>query len=263
MASGPTVGEGDRAREKQRFTESKVYTKKAFKGLKKNNIVNTTTNTVPLLLTQCLHDAFPFVTSLTVYSRSPSILDLSEFYYWTEDLPPVLESYPNMARSLTKPSLLTTSFTERFKCSCLAPLSVDPMEATKKAKDLVGNTWQHLKTSPNFADATMGRIAQGAKVLAECGDEKILPFVDGKRLVEEKESSPLPSCVSNDAGAEHCSGGQKPISDSSRQQGPSSQGSRLSLLLVLCCHSCRVLGEEGCVSEAAFIWLVFYRCAHG
>ncbi|KAM1717929.1 hypothetical protein ACFX11_025707 [Malus domestica] len=45
MASGPTVGEGDGAREKQRFTESKVYTRKAFKGLKKNNIVNNTANT--------------------------------------------------------------------------------------------------------------------------------------------------------------------------------------------------------------------------
>ncbi|KAM1360051.1 hypothetical protein ACFX11_046992 [Malus domestica] len=40
MASGPTVGEGDGAREKQRFTESKVYTRKAFKGPKKNNIIN-------------------------------------------------------------------------------------------------------------------------------------------------------------------------------------------------------------------------------
>ncbi|KAB2612571.1 transcription factor GTE4-like [Pyrus ussuriensis x Pyrus communis] len=40
MASGPTVGEGDGAREKQRFTESKVYTRKAFKGPKKTNIIN-------------------------------------------------------------------------------------------------------------------------------------------------------------------------------------------------------------------------------
>ncbi|XP_048437943.1 GLABRA2 expression modulator isoform X2 [Pyrus x bretschneideri] len=46
-------------------------------------------------------------------------------------------------------------------------------EATKKAEDLAGNTWQHLKTSPSFADAAMGRIAQGTKVLAEGGYEKI------------------------------------------------------------------------------------------
>ncbi|KAM1292021.1 hypothetical protein ACFX13_019374 [Malus domestica] len=61
-------------------------------------------------------------------------------------------------------------------------------EATKKAEDLAGNTWQHcefllsiiipfsfklVKTSPSFADAAMGRIAQGTKVLAEGGYEKI------------------------------------------------------------------------------------------
>ncbi|KZV53768.1 hypothetical protein F511_00034 [Dorcoceras hygrometricum] len=46
-------------------------------------------------------------------------------------------------------------------------------EATKKAEDLAGNTWQHLKTSPSLADAALGRIAQGTKVLAEGGYEKI------------------------------------------------------------------------------------------
>ncbi|KAK9949433.1 hypothetical protein M0R45_004955 [Rubus argutus] len=46
-------------------------------------------------------------------------------------------------------------------------------EASKKAEDLAGNTWQHLKTSPSFADAAMGRIAQGTKVIAEGGYERI------------------------------------------------------------------------------------------
>ncbi|CAJ1940225.1 unnamed protein product [Sphenostylis stenocarpa] len=46
-------------------------------------------------------------------------------------------------------------------------------EATRKAESLAGNTWQHLKTSPSFAEAAMGRIAQGTKVLAEGGYEKI------------------------------------------------------------------------------------------
>ncbi|KAG6572408.1 Transcription factor GTE4, partial [Cucurbita argyrosperma subsp. sororia] len=44
MASGPTVDEvgvGDGGREKQRYVESKVYTRKAFKGQKKNNYNNT------------------------------------------------------------------------------------------------------------------------------------------------------------------------------------------------------------------------------
>ncbi|KAJ8765568.1 hypothetical protein K2173_014690 [Erythroxylum novogranatense] len=46
-------------------------------------------------------------------------------------------------------------------------------EASRKAEDLAGNTWQHLKTSPNFTEAALGRIAQGTKVLAEGGYEKI------------------------------------------------------------------------------------------
>ncbi|XAR73461.1 hypothetical protein NMG60_11007433 [Bertholletia excelsa] len=46
-------------------------------------------------------------------------------------------------------------------------------EATRKAEDLAGNTWQHLKTAPSIADAALGRIAQGTKVLAEGGYEKI------------------------------------------------------------------------------------------
>ncbi|KAK7361302.1 hypothetical protein VNO77_03352 [Canavalia gladiata] len=46
-------------------------------------------------------------------------------------------------------------------------------DATRKAENLAGNTWQHLKTSPSFTEAAMGRIAQGTKVLAEGGYEKI------------------------------------------------------------------------------------------
>ncbi|KAM5578338.1 F-box/LRR-repeat MAX2 [Rosa sericea] len=117
-------------------------------------------STDPALLAHRLRVAFPSVTSLTVYSRSSSTvqivanlwpglrrvklvrwhprpplgadfdplfqqcqtlsdLDLSEFYYWASDLPPVLEAHPNVARSLTKLNLLTASFTftEGFKAN--------------------------------------------------------------------------------------------------------------------------------------------------
>ncbi|KAI4328151.1 hypothetical protein L6164_020532 [Bauhinia variegata] len=46
-------------------------------------------------------------------------------------------------------------------------------ETTRKAENLAGNTWQHLKTSPSFTEAALGRIAQGTKVLAEGGYERI------------------------------------------------------------------------------------------
>lgn len=46
-------------------------------------------------------------------------------------------------------------------------------EASKKAEDLAGNVWQHLKTGPSVTDAAVGRIAQGTKVLAEGGYDKV------------------------------------------------------------------------------------------
>ncbi|XP_073010521.1 GLABRA2 expression modulator-like [Typha latifolia] len=46
-------------------------------------------------------------------------------------------------------------------------------EATKRAEELSRNTWQHLKTGPSFSEAAMGMIAQGTKVIAEGGYDKI------------------------------------------------------------------------------------------
>ncbi|XP_020678957.1 GEM-like protein 1 isoform X1 [Dendrobium catenatum] len=46
-------------------------------------------------------------------------------------------------------------------------------ETAKKTEDFAGNFWQHLKTGPSFADAALGRVAQGSKVIAEGGYEKI------------------------------------------------------------------------------------------
>ncbi|XP_035832781.1 GEM-like protein 1 [Helianthus annuus] len=46
-------------------------------------------------------------------------------------------------------------------------------EATKKGQEYAGDMWQYLKTGPSIADAAVGRIAQGTKVLAEGGYDKI------------------------------------------------------------------------------------------
>ncbi|KAK7405049.1 hypothetical protein VNO78_06211 [Psophocarpus tetragonolobus] len=53
----------------------------------------------------------------TLFSHCPSLasLDLSSFYHWPEDLPPVLAANPVSASSLRHLNLLTTSFTEGFK----------------------------------------------------------------------------------------------------------------------------------------------------
>ncbi|CAL1394154.1 unnamed protein product [Linum trigynum] len=42
-------------------------------------------------------------------------LDLSNFYYWTEDLPPVLQRHPLVSKSLTRLNLLTVSLSDGFK----------------------------------------------------------------------------------------------------------------------------------------------------
>ncbi|XP_022963218.1 GLABRA2 expression modulator-like [Cucurbita moschata] len=62
-------------------------------------------------------------------------------------------------------------------------------EATKKAEDLAGNTWQHLKTSPSFADAALGRIAQVTKVLAEGGYDNIFQQTFDTAPEEKLQSS--------------------------------------------------------------------------
>ncbi|VVB03141.1 unnamed protein product [Arabis nemorensis] len=113
------------------------------------------------LLARRLQLCFPSVESLTVYSRSPTSLDLllpqwprirhiklvrwhqresqislggdfvpifehcgymesldlSAFYHWTEDLPPVLLRYADVAARLNRLDLLTASFTEGYKSS--------------------------------------------------------------------------------------------------------------------------------------------------
>ncbi|KAJ8753444.1 hypothetical protein K2173_019843 [Erythroxylum novogranatense] len=117
-------------------------------------------DTLPLELALRLRVAFPLVTSLVVYARSPrtlqillpqwprlshiklirwhqrpsddgdfgsefnplfhhckalSCLDLSNFYFWTEDLPPVLQSHPQPSKLLTSLDLITLSLTDGFK----------------------------------------------------------------------------------------------------------------------------------------------------
>ncbi|KAK2642436.1 hypothetical protein Ddye_024199 [Dipteronia dyeriana] len=46
---------------------------------------------------------------------SLSSLDLSDFYCWTEDLPPALEAYPNVAASLSHLNILIHSLADGFK----------------------------------------------------------------------------------------------------------------------------------------------------
>ncbi|KAF8407380.1 hypothetical protein HHK36_006511 [Tetracentron sinense] len=61
-------------------------------------------------------------------------------------------------------------------------------DATRKAEGFAGNVWLHLKTNPSVTDAAMARLAQGAKVLAEGGHDKvfqqIFEILPGEKLLK-------------------------------------------------------------------------------
>ncbi|XP_020089675.1 GLABRA2 expression modulator-like [Ananas comosus] len=80
------------------------------------------------------------------------------------------ESNPNVISSPAQSSAKSTVDTVK---NALARWGKKVGETTKKAEDLSRNTWQHLKTGPSFAEAAMGRIAQGTKVIAEGGYDRI------------------------------------------------------------------------------------------
>ncbi|WCJ22565.1 GRAM domain family protein [Euphorbia peplus] len=46
-------------------------------------------------------------------------------------------------------------------------------DVTRKAEVFADNVWHHLKVSPSFTDAAVSRIAQGTKVFAEGGHDKV------------------------------------------------------------------------------------------
>ncbi|KAL1218656.1 GLABRA2 expression modulator [Cardamine amara subsp. amara] len=80
---------------------------------------------------------------------------------------------PYIARSPAETSDVSLKDTMESVKGALGRWGRRVAEAAKKTESLAGNTWQHLRTAPSFADAAMGRIAQSTKVLAEGGYEKI------------------------------------------------------------------------------------------
>lgn len=84
-------------------------------------------------------------------------------------------SNPYVSHSSAPSPPSAPSFKERMDTvkNVLGKWGKNVKDAAKKAEDFAGNTWQHLKTSPSFADAAMGRIVHSTKVLAEGGYEKI------------------------------------------------------------------------------------------
>ncbi|KAG0501670.1 hypothetical protein HPP92_001742 [Vanilla planifolia] len=52
-------------------------------------------------------------------------------------------------------------------------------DTSRKAGNLAGNLWHHLRTSPNIVDTAVGRLAQGTMVLAEGGHDRVFLLIFG------------------------------------------------------------------------------------
>ncbi|KAF5740174.1 FH interacting protein 1 [Tripterygium wilfordii] len=105
------------------------------------------------------------------------------------------ESNPYVTSALTQPSKNKMDSVK----DVLGKWGKKAVETTKKAEDLAGNMWQHLKTGPSFADAAVGRIAQGTRVLAEGGYEKIFQNTF-ENVAEEKLLKTYACYLSTSAG---------------------------------------------------------------
>ncbi|CAO2828228.1 unnamed protein product [Amaranthus hypochondriacus] len=103
--------------------------------------------------------------------KSPKSVKWSEQLASESSYTPSID--PNTSPNPSVPS--NPSFKERIDTikNVLGRWGNNVKYAAKKAENFAGNTWQHLKTSPSFADAAMGRIVHSTKVLAEGGYEKI------------------------------------------------------------------------------------------
>ncbi|KAL3714497.1 hypothetical protein ACJRO7_006421 [Eucalyptus globulus] len=96
----------------------------------------------------------------------------------------------NSSRNTTFLSLIT-SFTsspmDRI-CGVLNRCGKRFEDATRKAEMLTDNVWHHLRTSPSITDAAMARLAQGTKVLAEGGQDKVFQqtfeILPGEKLLK-------------------------------------------------------------------------------
>ncbi|GLT93988.1 hypothetical protein SLE2022_117520 [Rubroshorea leprosula] len=187
----------------------------------------------PHLLAQRLRVAFPSVTSLTVYARSPSTiqillsqwpglnriklvrwhrrlsqwyigadfdplfeqcqnlawLDLSSFYYWTEDLPPFLQKNPKVSGSLVHLNLLTTSFAEGFN-------SQEIGEITAACPGL-----KRFMVACNFDPRYIGSVGDETllAISSNCSKLTLLHLVDTSALADSRGNPESEGFTSEDA----------------------------------------------------------------
>ncbi|PKI42770.1 hypothetical protein CRG98_036898 [Punica granatum] len=152
-------------------------------------------------------------------------LDLSSFYYYTEDLPPVLQACPQISAGLTRLDLLTVSFSEGFKSH---EISVITSSCTNLKEFLVACTFD-----PRY----IGFVGDQAllDIATNCPSLTLLHLVDTNSLSNARVDPEEDGFASEDAGI--------------TREALVEVFSRLTLLEELVLDVCRNVRESGSALE--------------
>lgn len=105
-----------------------------------------------------------------LFEKCPRLrsLDLSCFYFWTEDLPPALDAYPEIGRNLVSLNLLDSSLAEGFK-------SHEVISITSACPNL-----RELRIGCMFDPRYIGFVGDDAllAIPANCKDLRVLHMAD-------------------------------------------------------------------------------------
>ncbi|CAN0914050.1 F-box/LRR-repeat MAX2 homolog A [Linum grandiflorum] len=122
--------------------------------------------------------------------RELKSLDLSNFYYWTEDLPPVLQRHPFVAKSLTRLNLLTVSLSDGFKAEEIVAITAACSNLTEF---LVACMFDHSYIG-FVGDESLQSIA------SNCPKLSILHLVDTASLLTTRATPEEDGYTAEDAG---------------------------------------------------------------
>lgn len=131
--------------------------------------------------------------ALFEHCRSLASLDLSHFYYWTEDLPPALEAYPSIAASLCHLNILTCTSAEGFK-------SHELLAITSACRNL-----RELLATCIFDHRFMGFIGEDTmlSLVSNCPGLSLLHLVDTSSLSNARGDPDDDGYTSEDARISH------------------------------------------------------------
>ncbi|XP_057994654.1 F-box/LRR-repeat MAX2 homolog A-like [Hevea brasiliensis] len=127
--------------------------------------------------------------SLFEHCKGLTCLDLSNFYYWTEDLPSILQVYSDFSKSLTCLDLLTVSLTDGFKAHEIQAITAACANLTK------------FLVACMFDPSYLGFIGDETllAIVANCPKLSVLHLVDTSSLGNTRNDPEDEGCTGEDA----------------------------------------------------------------